>query len=152
MATHVTKAPDLAALVKPVRALLRKNLKINAIKLVRERTDCRLKECKEFVEHVHDWPRKRAEKVAELWISVTRNESVADTLEPELKTAATPESESLKRESNDAKGMSLADWYAYMETHTYAEWEQLLEKCVAMKQAEEPGLESGGANDNAEEL
>ena len=56
------------------------------------------------------------------------------------------------RESNDAKGMSLADWYAYMETHTYAEWEQLLEKCVAMKQAEEPGLESGGANDNAEEL
>ena len=152
MASNVVRAPDLGALVKPVRALLRKNRKIDAIKLVRERTDCRLKECKEFVEHVHAWPSTRAKKVADLWINITRDESLANTLPPELKPAATPESESVKRESNDAKGISLADWYAYMETHTYAKWEQLLEKCVAMKQAEESGFESGGANDNREEL
>ena len=34
--------------------------------------------------------------------------------------------------------MSLAEFYArYMETHTYLEWEQLVEKCLAAKTAEE---------------
>ena len=34
--------------------------------------------------------------------------------------------------------MSISEWYArYMETHTYSEWEQLVEKCLASKTAEE---------------
>ena len=49
MAIDVVKAPGLAALVKPVRALLKKNQEITAIKLVRERTEYGLKEAKDFV-------------------------------------------------------------------------------------------------------
>jgi hypothetical protein len=134
MATHVTKAPDLAAHVKPVRALFRKNLKINAIKLVRERTDCGLKECKEFVEHVQDWPRKRAEKVAELWIAFPRDESIAtEALELEPAQAAMPDRESANRgESTHAEGMSLA------ESHVRYETERMLrhvESCAACQAA-----------------
>jgi len=56
MATETVTARELAVLVKPVRALLRKNQKINAIKLALERTGCGLKECMEFVKHVQAWP------------------------------------------------------------------------------------------------
>jgi hypothetical protein len=138
MATEVVTAPELAALVKPVRALLRKNQKINAIKLARERTGCGLKECKEFVEHVQAWPGVRAEKVAEIWIRVAQDESIANTPEPEPQPSSTPKRKSMKaRESTDANSVSLADWYTqYMQIHTYSEWEQLVEKCISTKQAE----------------
>lgn len=133
MATHVTKAPDLAALVKPVRALLRKNLKINAIKLVRERTDCQFKECKEFVEHVHDWPRKRAEKVAELWIALPRDESIAtEALELEPAQAAMPDRESVNRgESTHAEGMWLTESSVPHETERMLRHVESCAQCQA---------------------
>ena len=56
MGTDVINAPELAALVKPVRALLKQNKKIEAIKLVRERTAYGLKESKEFVDHLQLLP------------------------------------------------------------------------------------------------
>jgi ribosomal protein L7/L12 len=71
MGTDVINAPELAALVKPVRALLKKNKKMDAIKLVRERTDFGLKDSKEFVEHVQALPGTKTRKVAELWTSTT---------------------------------------------------------------------------------
>ena len=139
MATEAVTAPELAALVKPVRALLTKNKKIGAIKLVRERTECGLKECKEFVEHVQAWPAARAEKVAELWVGITSGEAAADKAESEPQPAASSMEQSIEApESADAQGVSLADWYArYMQTHTYAEWEQLVEKCIAAEKTEE---------------
>jgi|GEM_PF-5703433 len=36
------------------------------------------------------------------------------------------------------KSLSLAEWFArYMQTHTYSEWEQLVEQCIAIAQTEQ---------------
>jgi ribosomal protein L7/L12 len=139
MATQSVTARELAALVKPVRALLTKKNKEAAVMLVRKRTKCGLEESKEFVEHVESRPAARAQDVAELWIGVTLGEAAADAAQCEPQPAATSKGELMKaREMTDAKGMSLADWYAqYMLTHTYPEWEQFVERCIAVKRAEE---------------
>ncbi len=142
MATEVITAPKLAELVKPVRALLTKTKKIHAIKLVRKTTGWGLKKSLEFVQHVQACPGARAQKVAALWIRSKRNESTIDAPEPELQQLVPPNGESTTaRESADAKGMSLAESYAkYMETHTYSDWEQLVEKCIAAKEAEQQAI------------
>jgi|SRR5271170_1647807 len=133
MSAESISARELAALVKPVRALLTKNNKIAAIRLVRERTKCGMNESEEFVEHVESRPAARAQDVAELWIGVTSGEAAADAAQCEPQPAATSKVELMKaREMTDAKGMSLADWYArYMKTHSYSQWEELTEKCLA---------------------
>jgi len=125
-------ACEIVELVRPVRALPKQNKKIEAIKLVRERTGYGLKESKDFVDHVHLLPGERAIKVAELWT----NASVGDTPDHKAEPAGTSNGDARKAASG--ADMSLAEWYArYMETHTYSEWEQLVEKCLAAKTTEE---------------
>jgi len=78
-------ACEIVELVRPVRALPKQNKKIEAIKLVRERTGYGLKESKDFVDHVHLLPGERAIKVAELWT----NASVGDTPDHKAEPAGT---------------------------------------------------------------
>jgi len=129
----------MAELVRPVRALLKQNKKIEAIKLVRELTDRGLKESKEFVDHVQARPGARALRVAELWIDIASRESIGNKPESEPRPTPTSKEESMSaHESGDTQAVSLADWYAgYMQTHTYAEWEQLLETCLAANKREQ---------------
>lgn len=143
MTTNVTKAPELAALVKPVRALLTKKRKLNAIKLVCERIPYGLKEAEDFVDYVQARPHARAENLAELWMNLLR-ESVVEAVELDFEPVAMQEEE----------GVSPGEWYTrYMETHSYADWVQLIEDSIALRQAEdEPGLKLREANDNAHEL
>jgi hypothetical protein len=139
MASESISAHELAALVKPVRALLTKNNKIAAIRLVRERTESGLRESKEFVEHVESWPAARAQMVAELWVRVASGEVLRDGFESVSMPMATPEEQLTgRREPTNGGHLSLADWYAqYMETHTYSDWEQLVKQCLAAKTTEE---------------
>lgn len=134
MATESVSARELAALVQPVRALLTKHNKIAAIRIVRERTNFGPKEGKEFVEHVESWPAARAQKIADLWVGVASGEVMTDGSESVPKLLATSEERSTGR--REPRGhLSLADVYArYMETHTYSDWEQLVEKCLAAKE------------------
>jgi hypothetical protein len=155
MSTNVLTAPDLVALVKRVRALLRKKQWVQAMMLVRERAGYGLKEAKEFVDHVKARSRAKAENIAELWMRVTADESIANTPEPAPQPAATPKEESMKaRESTDAKGISWPQFYEqFMKTHTYSEWAQLIDQIVASKQAEDqPGYDPRGADVKGEEL
>ena len=144
MSAESISARELAALVKPVRALLTKKNKEAAVMLVRERTKCGLEESKEFVKHVESRPAARAQDVAELWIGVTLGEAAADEMESEPQLAARSIAQSVEaREAVDAKDMSLAEWYArFMQTHSYREWEQLIEKIIALKKTEGPLAES----------
>jgi hypothetical protein len=136
MATELVTAREMAELVRPVRALLKQNKKIEAIKLVRERTGCGLKESLEFVQHMQSWPGAKAVKVAELWTSAGVRESISNT--PDHKPTPAGTSNGDARERPSGTGMSLAEWYAhYMETHTYSDWEQLVEKCIAAKKTAE---------------
>jgi ribosomal protein L7/L12 len=91
MATETVTARELAVLVKAVRALLKQNKKIEAIKLVRKRTGCGLKESLGFVQHVQSWPGARAENVAKFWMNVTREESVGEAAEIEFEPVVTQE-------------------------------------------------------------
>ena len=70
---------EMAELVRPGRALLKQNKKIEAIKLVRERTGYVLKESKDFVDHLRVWPGARAIKVAELWTNASVGESIGES-------------------------------------------------------------------------
>ena len=136
MASELVTAREMAVLVKPVRALLKQNKKIEAIKLVRERTGCGLKESLEFVQHVQSWPCAKAVKVAELWTSAGVGESISNT--PDHKPTPAGTSNGDARERPSGTDISLADWYAqYMQTHTYWEWEALVEKCIAVEKTEE---------------
>jgi hypothetical protein len=136
MATELVTAREMAELVRPVRALLKQNEKIEAIKLVRERTGYGLKESLEFVGHVQAWPGVKALKVAEQWTNASVGESIGDT--PDHKAELVGTSNGDARKGAGGTDMSLAEFYArYMETHTYSEWEQLVEKCLAAKTAEE---------------
>lgn len=136
MGTEKINAPELAALVKPVRALLKKNKKIDAIKLVRERMDCGLKESKEFVEHVQVLAGMKALKVAELWTSTASPDS--NTAAPSHQAEPAGTSTRNTRETTSPNSTSLGGLYAhYMETHTYSDWERLVEKCLAAKSTEE---------------
>jgi hypothetical protein len=136
MATELVTAREMAELVRPVRALLKQNKKIEAIKLVRERTGYGLKESKDFVDHLQLLPGARAIKVAELWTNASVGESIGDT--PDHKAELVGTSNGDARKGASGTDMSLAEWYArYMETHTYSEWEQLVEKCLAAKTTEE---------------
>jgi len=78
MTAETVTARELAVLVKPVRALLKQNKKIEAIKLVRKRTGCGLKESLVFVQHVQSWPGARAVKVAQLRTSARIGESISN--------------------------------------------------------------------------
>ena len=136
MATELVAAREMAELVRPVRALLKRNKKIEAVKLVRERTDCGLKESLEFVNHVQALSGLRALKVAEAWTSSYPGQSISNT--PDHKAEPPQTSNGAAPETPSDTGTSLADWYArYMETHTYSDWEQLVEKCLAAKSKEE---------------
>jgi hypothetical protein len=154
MATNVTKAPHLEALVKPVRALLRKKQYIQAIKLVRERTAYHLKEAKDFVDHVKARPGAKAENVAGLWLSTTIPGSLPEATEPEPQpfTAHAQSEANGPQAANDRLGNSWATFYVeFMQTHTYAEWEQLIEQVVALKQAKEsPTAQDSGELESAE--
>jgi hypothetical protein len=121
MATESISARELAALVKPVRALLTKKNKEAAVMLVTERTKCGLEESKEFVEHVESRPAARAQDVAE---GVTLGEAAADEMESEPQLAARSIAQSVEaREAVDAKDMSLAEWYArFMQRTTTSSW------------------------------
>jgi len=143
MTTNVTKTRELAALVKPVRALLTKKRKLNAIKLVCERIPYGFKEAKDFVDYVQARPHAKAKNLAELWMNLPR-ESVAEAAELEFEPIAMQEEE----------GVSAGDWYTrYMQTHSYADWVQLVKESIVLRQAEdELGSESRGSNDNGEEL
>ena len=112
---------------------------IDAIKLVRERTGCGLKESLAFVQHVQSWTGARAVKVAELWVSITSREFIPNTPESRPQPVAVSKRESMETRTSDiTKGMSLAEWYSnYMETHTYSEWEQLVEECISARQSEQ---------------
>jgi hypothetical protein len=136
MATEPITARELAALVKPVRALFTKKNKIAAIRLVRERTKCSLNESEEFVQHVESWPGAKAVKVAELWTSAGVGESISNTPDHRPTPAGTSNGDARERPSGTS--MSLAEWYArYMQSHTYAEWEQLVERCIAARLTDE---------------
>ena len=136
MATELVTAREMAELVRPVRALLKQNKKIEAIKLVRERMGYGLKESKDFVDHLQLLPGARAIKVAELWTNASVGESIGDT--PDHKAELVGTSNGDARKGASGTDMSLAEWYArYVETHTYSEWEQLVEKCLAAKTTEE---------------
>jgi hypothetical protein len=136
MATELVTARETAELVRPVRALLKQNKRIEAVRLVRERMDCGLKESLEFVNHVQALPGVKALKIAELWTSENVGESISDT--PDHKAELVGTSNGDARTGAGGTDMSLAELYArYMETHTYSEWEQLVEKCLAAKTTEE---------------
>lgn len=136
MSTDVINAPALTALVKPVRALLKKNKKIEAIKLVRERMAWGLKESLDFVNHVEARHGVRAVKVAELWTSTISRE--LDTAAPSHHAEPAGTSTGNTRETANPNSTSLAELYAhYMEAHTYSDWERLVEKCLAAKSTEE---------------
>lgn len=136
MLTEATTAREMAGLVKPVRALLKQSKKIQAIKLVRERTNSGLKESLEFVNHVQGLPGVRAVKIAELWTEQATAKSITST--PDHKTTLAGPSNDATPEMPSGTGISLVDWYGqYMETHTYSDWERLVEKCLAAKTTEE---------------
>jgi len=139
MAIGTVAARELAVLVKLVRALLRKDKKQDAIELVHEHTGCGLNECENFVEHVHLWPGAKAMKVAELWTNSTSVESITNTQDAKAKPAGTSNGAAPKRPSGT--GISLAEWYMrFMETHSYSQREELVERCLAAKKTEDEEL------------
>jgi hypothetical protein len=142
MATELVTAREMAELVRPVRALLKQNKKTEAIKLVNQRMGYGLKESLEFIRHVQLWPGARAIKVAELWTNASVGETIADTPDDKAEPAGTSNGCPPKTPSDT--GISLADSYAqYMKTHTYSDWEQLVEKCLAAKSTERPCVANG---------
>ena len=91
---------------------------------------------KEFVDHVQSLPGMKTRKVAELWTSATSRE-----LDPAAQSRQAEPAETLTENARDMaspNSTSIGELYAhYMETHTYSEWERLVEKCLAAKSAEE---------------
>lgn len=68
--------------------------------------------------------------------SANVGESISDT--PDHKAELVGTSNGDARTGAGGTDMSLAELYArYMETHTYSEWEQLVEKYLAAKTTEE---------------
>jgi|SRR6267378_3839384 len=133
MTAETVTARELAVLVKPVRALLKQNKKIEAIKLVRKRTGCGLKESLVFVQHVQSWPGARAVKVAQLRTSARIGESISNMPDHNPTPAGTSNGDATEKLT--ATGTWLAEWYSrYMETHTYSQWEELIH-CVVYVQS-----------------
>lgn len=139
MTTNVTKARELASLVKPVRALLKKKRKLNAIEFVCQRIPYELKEAKDFVRYVQARPYAKAKNLAELWMNLSR-ESLEEAAVHE------PEPITMQEETHVSSG----DWYtSYLQTHSYADWVHLVEESIALRKAEDKlGSESRGSNAN----
>lgn len=137
MANEEITTSQLAELVRPVRALLKGSQKILAIKLVRERTNYDLKESKDLVDFVAARPGTKSRRVAELWIGRREDHLVSFEVQP-TEPGTTPIPGSAKNgKSTTRQPKLLAEWYArYMQAHTYSDWEQLVEECIAITQTE----------------